>query len=70
MVNYLIPNDLVLRHLFTYERIECTQLCLTITRMGEWARTFDMLMFSFVLKLNVIVIGNYFNGFFANNMYQ
>ena len=36
---------------------------------GVWATTFDTLILSYVMKLNVIVIGNYLNGFSANSMH-
>ena len=36
--------------------------------MGVWAINFDMLIFVYAMKLNVIVIGKYMNGFHANNM--
>ena len=38
--------------------------------MRVWATTFDTLIFSYIMKLNVIVIGNYLNGFSANNMHH
>ena len=40
-----------------------------ITRMGKWATTFDTLIFAYVIELKMIVIGNYLNGFSANNMH-
>ena len=36
--------------------------------MNRWATQIDMLLFSYVTKVNVISIGNYRNGFVNNNM--
>ena len=38
--------------------------------MGEWANTFEICVFSYVMKINVIGIGNYLGSFSANNMHE
>ena len=70
MVNYLIPNEPGLQRLFTFKRIDYAQWCLRITRMGEWANTFEIFIFSYVMKINVIGIGNYLGSFSENNMHE
>ena len=68
-ISYLYCNDGVLRSLFYCERQDVRLWCSKITRMGVWATTFDTLIFSYIMRLNVVVIANYLNGFFANNMH-
>ena len=70
VVAYWYPSDRLLQCLFSYERQDVTLWCSMITRMGVWATTFDTLIFSYIMTLNVIVIGNYLNGFSANNMHH
>ena len=41
--------------------------CSSIERYGEWASAFDILVFFYVLRVNVIKVGNYLNGFINNN---
>ena len=69
IIAYLYYNDGVLRFLFSYERQDVRLWCLKITWMGVWATTFDTLIFSYIMRLNVVVIENYLNGFSANNMH-
>ena len=69
MVHYLIPNDLVLQRIFSHEQINHAQWCQRITIMGEWANTLDTFIFSYLMKINVIGIGNYLGRFHENNMH-
>ena len=61
-VEHLYYNDHALRYLFSKERKDVTLWCSTIIRMGVWATSFDSLIFSYIFKLNVIGVRNYFNG--------
>ena len=36
--------------------------------MNEWADQIDMLLFSYITKVNVISVGNYMNGMISNSM--
>ena len=69
MVNYWLPNDLVLQRIFPYERIYYVQWCQRITRMGEWANTFEIFVFLYFMKITLIGIDNYLGNFSTNNMH-
>ena len=68
MISLWFKNDPVLRSLFLFEGKDYKTWCVTTARKGTWATTFDMLLFSYVFKVNVISVGNYLNGFIINDM--
>lgn len=56
-------NDDVLQSLFLFEGITRKDWCESIVIDGRWTSTFDVIVFSYVMKINVITVGNYMNGF-------
>ena len=66
---YLYSKDNVLQFLFFNGRKDVLLWCSNITRMGVWATSFNTLIFSYIMKLNVIGIRNYPNGLYGNNMH-
>ena len=56
-------NDDVLQSLFLFEGITSKDWCESIVIDGRWTSTFDVIVFSYVMKINVITVGNYMNGF-------
>ena len=69
IVTYLYASDRVLQYLFHFERQDIIEWCSKILRMGVCATTFDTLIFSYIMRLNVVVIEKFINGFSGNNMY-
>ena len=68
MVSLWFENDPLLRSLFMFEGKDYKSWYITTSRKGTWATTFDMLVFSYVFKVNVVSVGNYLNGFIVNDM--
>ena len=68
MVSLWFENDGVLRSLFLFEGKDYKAWCKTTACNGTWATTFDMLIFSYVLKVNIVSVGNYLEGFLHNDM--
>ena len=56
-------NDNVLQSLFVFEGITCKDWCDSIVIDGRWTSTFDVIVFAYLMKVNVIAVGNYLNGF-------
>ena len=61
MVSLWFDNDQLLRSLFLFEGVDHKVWCSTISCKGAWATTFDMLIFAYVFKINIITVGNYMN---------
>ena len=66
MVNNFIHNNIMLQRIFTCKGKYYVLWCSRITRMGMWVTSFDTLIFAYVMKIYVIIIVNYLNGFSAN----
>ena len=56
-------NDNVLQSLFMFEGITCKDWCDSIVIDGRWTSTFDVIVFAYLMKVYVITVGNYLNGF-------
>ena len=61
-------NDLLLRKIFLLENMDYKSWCSKMMNEGEWATTCEMMVFSYVLSFNIIIVGNYMNGFVMNDM--
>lgn len=68
MVSLWFENDGILRSLFLFEGKDYKYWVKRTACNGTWASTFDMLVFSYVLKVNVVSVGNYLEGFACNDM--
>ena len=68
MVLCSFHNDELLQKIFQSYRIDYNSWDTYITNMHEWAKQLDILVFSYIMKFNVISVGNYSNGFILNNM--
>ena len=53
--------------IFQHFEIDFDTWCKNIVSVSEWATSMDILLFSYVTKWNVIVVGNYLNGLLANS---
>ena len=67
-VQYMYEDDTIIRKLFLQERIDHRLWCRKIVKMGEWATLFDELIFCYLIKANLVVVGNYSNGFICSDM--
>lgn len=70
IVLYLSIFDPVVSKLFKNHNKYISSWCSNITQMGERVTTFDALIFSYVMRVNVIIIGNYDNVLITNNMHS
>ena len=68
MVSLWFENDGVLRSLFLFEGKDYKHWAKRTANNGTWASTFDMLVLSYVLKVNIVSVGNYLEGFACNDM--
>ena len=68
VVSTCFRDDEVIQNLFEYEGVNYKNWCKSIETDGRWTSTFDMLIFSYVMKTNVITVGNYLNGFSIQSM--
>ena len=57
MVLRLYDNDELLQKIFRSYRIDYKSWCTYITNMHEWAKQMDILVLSYITKLNVISVG-------------
>ena len=67
MVLRLYDNDIILQKIFHSYGIDYKSWCTYITYMHRWATQTDILVFSYITKLNVISVGYYLNGFILNS---
>ena len=56
IVSLWFENDGVLHSLFLFQGKDYKSWCKTIACYGTWATTFDMLVFSYVLQVNVVSV--------------
>ena len=63
-----IKRDDILIRIFRFFNIGTNLWSAQILTMNEWAKQIDILLFSYLTKVNVISIGNYANGLLSNNM--
>ena len=68
VVSTCFRDDEVVQNLFEYEGVNYKNWCKSIETDGRWKSTFDMMIFSYVMKTNVITVGNYLNGFSIQSM--
>ena len=68
MISYLILQDTIVLKIFQFFRTDFNVWKRKILTMNEWADQIDMLLFSYITKVNVISVGNYMNGMISNNM--
>ena len=68
VVSTCFRDDEVIQNLFEYEGVNYKNWCKSIETDGRWTSTFDMMIFSYVMKTNVITVGNYLNGFSIQSM--
>ena len=54
MVSLWFENDPLLRSLFMFEGKDYKSWYITTSRKGTWATTFDMMVFLYVFKVNVV----------------
>ena len=54
--------------LFLFEGKDYKAWCKATAYNGTWATIFDMLIFSYVLKVNIVLVGNYLKEFLRNDM--
>ena len=62
-----IGSDRLLLKIFEYYRIDYNQWINHIIVMNTWATPLDMLLCSYMLKTNIISVGNYGGGILQNN---
>ena len=63
----LIASDEILQKLFHNERTDPDQWFSTITCLGEWGKTLDKLILSYLIKIAIITVGNYRNEFWISD---
>ena len=68
VVSTCFRDDEVVQNLFEYEGVNYKNWCKSIETDGRWTSTFDRMIFSYVMKTNVITVGNYLNGFSIQSM--
>ena len=64
-----IESDIILQRIFQFYMIDLQSWSIHILKMHEWAKSIDMMIFSYITKINVITVGNYMNGIQLNNMH-
>ena len=68
MVSLWFENNRVLRSLFSFEGKDYKAWCKATAYNGTQAMIFNMLIFSYVLKVNIFSVRNYLEGFLQNDM--
>ena len=63
IVSYLYYNDQCMQQIFKKSKVDLRSWCDNIVEKGTWATSFDMLVFSYSMNLNVIIVGNYAHEF-------
>ena len=64
-----IESDIILQRIFQFYMIDLQSWSIHILKMHEWAKSIDMMIFSYITKINVVTVGNYMNGIQLNNMH-
>ena len=67
-VQHLYNSDPILKRLFEFEKKDYKIWCREVIVMGTWAGLFEQLIFSYFMKINLVVVGNYLNGFISSDM--
>ena len=62
-----IGSDQVLRKLFHNEQTDFNQWCSTISCLGNWGKTLDKLILSYLIKIAIVTVGNYRSGFWISD---
>jgi len=68
IVSTCFREDEVIQSLFEYEGVNYKDWCKSIETDGRWTSTFDMMLFSYIMKTNVTTVGKYSNGFSIQSM--
>ena len=61
-------NDPLLCKIFLLENMDYKSWCSKMMNEGEWATSFEMMVFSYVFSFNLTIVGNYMNGFVLNDI--
>ena len=61
-------NDSILQKIFHYHEMNVAIWFEKIRTMGTWANELDIILAANILRVNIITVGNYMNGFITNNM--
>ena len=64
----MINSDEILIKIFRFFHVDVKLWSEQILIMNKWATQIDMLLLSYITKVNVISVGNYAHGFVMNNM--
>ena len=65
-----VGSDYYLQSIFNYCNHDPFMWCINIVQSGKWANRLDVLVFTYIMKMDVITIGNYLNGFVINSHKQ
>ena len=68
-VSNLLDFDVNLYKIFQYHDVDINQWLHNIVSMHKWSSNVDVNLFCYIAKWNVIIVGNYMNGFVVNNHY-
>ena len=63
----LIASDEIIQKLFHNQRTDPDQWFSTITCLGEWGKTLDKLILSYLIKIAIITVGKYRNEFWISD---
>ena len=63
MVSDWYHNDYCLQQIFKVYESDISSWCCDIVKEHRWATSLDMLLFSYVTKVNVVIVGNYTSNF-------
>ena len=67
-VESMVQYNIVLQKIFQSYKTNCLLWAERFRTMNEWAQKIDMLIIAYVLKINIITVGNYVHGFILNDM--